>query len=213
MDKHALTCAGLRLLIEQRAGWVVVGQAHNPADALTLAAATDPHIILYELSDGYDESVDLIGDLLAVARAARLLLVTGVHNPEVHHRAVQRGAIGIVFKDHSAETLFKAIVKVHAGEAWFERALIADVLTKYSRAWTAPQDPEQKKIAALSMREREVISLIGAGLKNKEVADRLCISEITVRHHLTSIFAKLAVADRLELVIYAYRNGLAQLPT
>ena len=73
-------------------------------------------------------------------------------------------------------------------------------------------DPERVKIDALTEREREVTSLIGEGLKNKQIADRLLISETTVRHHLTSIFGKLGVSDRLELIIYAYRYGLAEPP-
>jgi DNA-binding NarL/FixJ family response regulator len=78
----------------------------------------------------------------------------------------------------------------------------------------APGDekPEAERIAALSQREREVVTLIGQGLKNKQIAENLSISEITVRHHLTSIFTKLDISDRLELIIYAYRHGLAQLP-
>ncbi len=73
-------------------------------------------------------------------------------------------------------------------------------------------DPETDKIAALTEREREVTSLIGEGLKNKQIADRLLISETTVSHHLTSVFGKLGVSDRLELIIYAYRHGLAAPP-
>jgi two-component system nitrate/nitrite response regulator NarL len=73
-------------------------------------------------------------------------------------------------------------------------------------------DPEADKIARLTVREREIIKLVGEGLKNKTIANRLFISEITVRHHLTSVYGKLAVTDRLELIIYAYRQNLAQPP-
>ncbi len=84
-------------------------------------------------------------------------------DPEIHHRAVQQGAIGIVFKDQPAEILFKAIEKVYAGEAWFERTLVADVLTKYSRPRTVSADLDARKIATLTEREREIIAHIGAG--------------------------------------------------
>ncbi|MEW5720509.1 MAG: response regulator transcription factor [Chloroflexota bacterium] len=212
VDRHALVRAGLRVLLESRPGLIVVGEASGSAEALTLAAKEDPDIILYEPEEEQEEGIERIAEWLAGARKARLLLVTDGRDTEVHHRAVRLGAIGVVFKDQSAEVLFKAIEKIHAGEAWFDRTMVANVLTQFSRARAPATNPEAEKIAALSEREREIITLIGMGLKNKEIGDRLCISEITVRHHLTSVFAKLGTSDRLELVIYAYQNGLAQLP-
>jgi DNA-binding NarL/FixJ family response regulator len=90
---------------------------------------------------------------------------------------------------------------------------MASVLSEVSRTGKAPKaDPEAEKIARLTNREREVVALIGEGLKNKDIADRLFISETTVRHHLTSIFDKIGVSDRVELLIYAYRHGLANPP-
>jgi DNA-binding NarL/FixJ family response regulator len=96
---------------------------------------------------------------------------------------------------------------------WLEGTMIASVLGELTRrSGPPPPDPEGAKIATLTAREREVIALIGEGLKNRQIAKRLFISETTVRHHLTSIFDKLGVADRLELVIYAYRHGLLKPP-
>jgi DNA-binding NarL/FixJ family response regulator len=89
--------------------------------------------------------------------------------------------------------------------------MIARVLSQLTHPQQAqPLTPEEERIAALTKREREVITLVGEGLRNKQIAERLYISEATVRHHLTAIFAKLDVADRFELVIYAYRYGLAK---
>jgi DNA-binding NarL/FixJ family response regulator len=90
--------------------------------------------------------------------------------------------------------------------------MMAEVLTRITHRSEKPEDPEATKIASLSEREREVIALIGKGLKNKQIAERLYLSETTVRHHLTSIYNKLEVSDRLELLIYAYQHGLAELP-
>jgi DNA-binding NarL/FixJ family response regulator len=119
--------------------------------------------------------------------------------------------MGVVLKEKAAETLLRAIERVHAGEVWLERAMMASVLSQMTRASQQP-DPEAAKIATLTTREREVIALIGEGLRNRQIAERLFISETTVRHHLTSIFAKLEVADRLELVIYAFRHALVRPP-
>jgi DNA-binding NarL/FixJ family response regulator len=121
--------------------------------------------------------------------------------------------VGLVLKEKAAEVLLKAIERVHAGEVWLDRTLLASVLGDLTRAsLKQPIDPEAIKIATITAREREVIGLIGQGLKNRQIGERLFISETTVRHHLTSIFGKLEVADRLELVIYAYRYGLARPP-
>jgi two-component system nitrate/nitrite response regulator NarL len=117
--------------------------------------------------------------------------------------------VGLVLKERAAEVLLEAIAKVHAGEVWLDSLLLASVLSKTAPPQAKrPADPEEVKIKALTAREREVIGMIGKGLKNQAIAHRLCISEATVRHHLTSIYAKLTVGDRLELAIYAYRHGL-----
>ena len=111
------------------------------------------------------------------------------------------------------ETLLQAITKVRAGEVWLEPTMIARVLGDLTRPPPSPQtSSEATKIARLTEREREVITLVGEGLRNKHIAARLYISEATVRHHLTAIFAKLDVSDRFELAIYAYQHGLAKPP-
>jgi DNA-binding NarL/FixJ family response regulator len=121
--------------------------------------------------------------------------------------------MGMVKKEKAAEVLIAAIERVNDGEAWLDPSLMAGVLSEVTRAGKAAKtDPEAEKIASLTKREREVIVLIGEGIKNKEIAGRLFISETTVRHHLTSIYDKLEVADRVELLIYAFRHGLANPP-
>ena len=111
------------------------------------------------------------------------------------------------------ETLLHAITQVRAGEVWLEPTMIARVLGELTRPQPAPQvSAEAANIAKLTEREREVITLVGEGLRNKHIAARLYISEATVRHHLTAIFAKLDVSDRFELAIYAYQHGLAKPP-
>ena len=111
------------------------------------------------------------------------------------------------------QLVLEAIAKVRAGEVWLEPSMVARVLGELTRPQTAqPISPEAAKIATLTGREREVITLVGEGLRNQHIAERLYISEATVRHHLTAIFAKLGVADRFELAIYAYQHGLAKPP-
>jgi len=213
VDDHAVVRAGLRLIIQSRTGMTIVGEAGNRDDALSLADSEHPDIILLDLDLGGESGMTLIADLIAAAGEARIVILTGLRDPEAHRQAVLLGAMGIVKKEKAAEVLISAIERVHAGEAWLDPSLMAGVLTEMTRSSRGRKtDPEADKIAALTNREREVIALVGEGIKSKEIAGRLFISETTVRHHLTSIFDKLGVADRVELLIYAYRHGLASPP-
>lgn len=213
VDDHAVVRAGLRMLVQSRPGMTIVGEAGNRDDALALAASEHPEIIVLDLDLGSDSGMTLIAELIAAASEARIIILTGLRDPEAHRQAVLLGAMGIVKKEKAAEVLIAAIERVSEGEAWLDPSLMAGVLNEMTRSGKAGKtDPEGRKIATLTKREREVIALIGEGIKNKEIATRLFISETTVRHHLTSIYDKLDVADRVELLIYAFRHGLASPP-
>jgi two-component system, NarL family, nitrate/nitrite response regulator NarL len=213
IDDHGIVRAGLRMLLESQPGITVVGEAATCADALELATRAQPDVIVLDLDLGGENAVESIPALLQAAREARILILTGVRDSETHRQAIRHGAMGLVLKEKAAETLLQAIAKVRAGEVWLEPTMIARVLGDLTRSQTSPRtSPEAAKIATLTEREREVITLIGEGLRNKHIAERLYISEATVRHHLTSVFAKLNVSDRFELAIYAYQHGLAKPP-
>ncbi|MGH8068024.1 MAG: response regulator [Candidatus Entotheonellia bacterium] len=210
IDDHVVIRAALRMFLDSQPGVMVVGESSGPQDALAAAMREEPDIILLDLDLGEANGLDLLPQLLTVVPGAHVVVLTGVRDVEMHRRAVRLGAVGLVLKERAAEVLLEAIAKVYAGEVWLDSLLVASVLSEMTRPRTSqPIDPEEIKIKALTAREREIIKLIGQGLKNQAIADRLCISEATVRHHLTSIYGKLGVGDRLELAIYAYRHGLA----
>ena len=210
IDDHGIVRQGLHLLLAGYPEIIIIGEATTRTEALTAAAHTQPDIIVLDLVLGDENAVDCIPELLATT-GARIVIFTGVDDPALQRRAVSLGAMGLVSKDKDPEVLLQAILKVHAGQAWLERTMMADVLGEMTRTRRTQQlDPELAKIATLTPRERAIIALIGEGLKNRQIAARLCLSEITVRHHLTTIFDKLGVIDRLELVVYAYRHGLAK---
>jgi two-component system nitrate/nitrite response regulator NarL len=210
IDDHAVIRAALRMLLESQPGVVVVGEGAGSEEALAAATREQPDIILLDLDLGEVNGLDLLPQLHTAAPGSHVVVLTGVRDVEMHHRAVRLGAVGLVRKEKAADVLLKAIAKVYAGEVWLDRLLIANVLSEITRPTSQSLDPEDIKIKTLTVREREIIKLIGQGSKNQAIADRLCISEATVRHHLTSIFGKLGVGDRLELAIYAYRHGLAR---
>jgi DNA-binding NarL/FixJ family response regulator len=213
LDHHTLMRDGLRSLFEDQADLKLVGESGSLKQACAIAAASHPDLILLELNLDGELDLQVIPELLGAAPQTRLLLVTGMNENQLFHQAVNLGVMGVVRKEEGSQTLLKAIRKVHAGEIWLDRTMIASVITNLTRGRSHPKvDPEAQKISQLSEREREVIALIGHGLKNKQIADKLSISEVTVRHHLTSIYSKLEVSDRLELIIYAYQNNLAELP-
>ena len=210
IDDHAVIRAALRMFLDSQPGVVVVGEGSGPGDALAIATLEHPDIILLDLDLGESNGLDLMPQLQIAAPKAHVIVLTGVRDLDMHRRAVRLGAMGLVRKERAAEALLDAIVKVHAGEVWADGLLLASVLSEMTRPWSHHSpNPEEIKIRALTPRERELIAMIGQGLRNQTIADRLCISEATVRHHLTSIYSKLSVGDRLELAIYAYRHGLA----
>ncbi len=209
LDSHTLFRAGLRCLIESHNGMEVVGEAGSCCEAIEIITNLKPDIILVELNLTGQSDPDMLSAIVKASVGMRLILVTETNDPKIHQKVVEEGIVGVVYKTQSPETLLKAIEKVHAGEVWLERSLIANVLSRLSRKQPASKvDPEVESITRLSEREKEVVKLIGQGLKNKRISTELCISETTVRHHLTSIYSKLGVSDRLELLVYAHRNGL-----
>jgi len=212
IDDHAVIRAGLRMLIEQDQTMSVVAMAGNRADSLLMAEKEQPDIILFDLMLGDEDGLEFLPALCDISPLSRVLVLTGVQTAESHRIAIRRGAMGIVLKQQAADLLLKAIRKVHAGEVWIDRSMMGSVLDDVRTERQQGTNTEAAKIASLTPREREVVALVSEGLKNKLIGERLYISETTVTHHLSSVFSKLEVSDRLELIIYAFRHGLAKMP-
>lgn len=208
VDDHAVIRSGLRMLIEHNPRMNVVALAGNRAEAFEHAVRERPDVIILDILLGDDDGLAFLPELVEKSPDSRVLILTGVQNPEFHRRAIRRGAMGIVLKEHAADLLLKAIEKVYERQVWIERSMMSSIIQEFSQ----PIDPELEKIESLTDRERQVVALVGEGLKNKQIAERLFISETTVTHHLSSAFSKLEVSDRLELTIYAFRHGLAKMP-
>ena len=137
VDDHGIMRAGLRMLLESQPGITVVGEASTCADALELATGTQPDVIVLDLDLGGENAIESIPTLLRIVPETRILVLTGVRDPEIHRQAIRHGALGLVFKEKAVETLLQAITKVRAGEVWLEPTMIARVLGDLTR----PQPP------------------------------------------------------------------------
>jgi DNA-binding NarL/FixJ family response regulator len=211
VDEQTIVREGLRLIIESHSEFKIVGEAGNREDALDVAVREQPHIIVLDPTLEHDITYTIIDDLLAAAKDANIIILTGAKDIDAHRQAISLGARGIVLKQEASQVLIRAIEKVYAGETWIERSSTARLLTEVlSVMRNGKTDPDATKIATLTLREREVVELIAEGLKNKQIAERLFITQATVSHHLTSIFSKLGVSDRLQLMIYAYHHCLSK---
>jgi DNA-binding NarL/FixJ family response regulator len=212
-EDHRITLWGLQRLIDSAAPRMeVVGTATTRSQLLTHVALPDADLVLMDLDLNGEDATEVMDDLLRRC-PGRVLILTGENDPERHRQAVLSGARGVLHKSQSAETVLQAIDKVHAGEVWLERGLLGDVLGRLTGRTQAPspQSDEQRRIASLTPRERQIVSLMtrSASLKQMAVADELGMSEHTLRNHLTTIYSKLKVRGRLELHVFATQHGLA----
>ena len=211
VDDHKTMLWGLERLIEsENPRMQVIGKATNKMEVFAFLKLSKPDIVLLDLDLNGESSLDFLEELLQESRA-RVLVLTASQDPVVHQRAIINGASGIVLKSENADVILRAIKYVHAGELWFDRAATSRLL----RSLNAPVPTFSKatqlsKIATLTPKERQVISAMAIipGARNKAVADRLCMSEHTLRNHLTGIYAKLDLENRLELCMYAIAHKL-----
>lgn len=212
VDDHQSILWGLVKLIEgEQPRFSIAGVAKSAADAVLQAAATKPDVIVLDIDLGLGKTgLDIIPDLLKACQA-KILVLTGVRDPEIRDQAVLLGARGVVQKEEPAEIILSAIEKVHAGEAWLDRQTMGGLLTRLAGRREEKVSPEAAKIATLTRKEREIIGAIvrEGGASNKRIADRLNISDHTLRNHLNSIYGKLGVSNRLELYVYANQHKLA----
>lgn len=213
VDDHAIIREGLRDMIATRTDMSVVGDAATRADALRLAQGERPDVIVLDLDLGPDSGLALIPELLeAAGPATSIVVLTGVREAEKRDEAMALGAKGVVLKEKGATELLSAIEKVHrTGEFWFEPGAARRLLERRRAPDGAPEDPEAARIASLTPTEREIITCIGDGLDNRQIAARIHIAESTVRNSLTRIYDKLDIkGGRLGLLVYAYRHGLVK---
>jgi len=210
VDDHQSFLWGLVKLIESDGpGMKVIGTASDMPEALGIAEREQPDIILLDIDLRGVNSLDSMPVLLKITKAP-VLILTGARDTETRDRAMLSGARGIVQKEESAEIILKALKCVYRGEIWLDRASTGRIFSKLLNPLNDETSPEKTKIGSLTGREREIIDVIitHGRSTNKEIARHLNISEHTLRNHLSSIYSKLELENRLELAMYALKHGL-----
>jgi DNA-binding NarL/FixJ family response regulator len=213
-DDHPIFRDGLCKLLALEDDFEVVAQASDGRQVLEVLQQTQPDILLLDLKMPGLDGLGALQKLQAARNKTRVIVLTASDDKNEFVQAMKLGTSGIVLKQTATELLIKSIRKVHAGEIWLDSHTTAAVIRQFVAADeppvpVAPPPPSrERERSPLSQREREIVALVAQGFKNKEMAEKMFISEQTVKNHLHNIFDKLGVSDRLELALYAIHNNL-----
>jgi two-component system, NarL family, nitrate/nitrite response regulator NarL len=206
VDDHRSVLWGLGKLIESGAPRMrLVHSATSRAEALAAMREHTPDVVLLDLDLGEDNGLDMMRDLPAQENV-KFIILTGAGDAATREQALRAGARGLIHKSESAEAILQAIASVHAGDLWFDRATLATLYAAFRSGEQA-----QRPAGALTAAERRVIAAVvrHKSAPNKVIAGELCISAHTLRNHLASIYDKLGIHRRLDLVLYAMEHRLA----
>lgn len=211
VDDQALLRAGFRMMLSAEPDLDVVGEAGDGAAAIELAGRLHPDVILMDIRmpgmDGIEATRRLAGP--GIDRPARILMLTTFGLDEYVVEALRAGASGFLLKDSSPEDLIAAIHVIASGEALLAPSVTRRLLDRFASRLPALGEAPNPALADLTEREREVLRLVAQGLSNAEIAERLVVSETTVKTHVSHLLGKLGLRDRVQAVIFAYQAGLA----
>jgi DNA-binding NarL/FixJ family response regulator len=204
-DDQSMVRAGFRMLLADEEGIEVVAEARNGLEAVEKAARFHPSVVLMDIRMPELDGLEATRRILAADPTARILILTTFDLDEYVYEALKAGASGFVLKDDPPEQLIAAVRTVAAGDALLSPAVTKQVIKAFTRL-SRPAPP--KELADLTAREMDVFRLIAGGRSNAEIAQELYISDTTVKTHVTHIFQKLDLRDRVQLVLLAHQSGL-----
>jgi len=208
-DDQALVRSGFRMILEAREDIEVVGEAQDGAQALELARRRRPDVILMDVRMPRLDGVEATRRLAEAGSEARVLILTTFDLDEYVYEALRAGASGFLLKDVQPAQLVEAIRVVARGEALLAPTVTRRLLDRFAQALPASPGEPPPELSSLTERELEVLGLLAGGLSNAELAERLFLSETTVKTHVSSILRKLGLRDRVQAVVAAYQAGLA----
>jgi len=200
---------GFGLFLETQDGLEVVGEAADGQQALTRARELRPDVILMDIRMPIMDGIEATARLrdLKLDPPPRVLVLTTFDLDEYVYGALRAGAAGFLLKDAPRERLVEAIHVIHAGEALLSPSITRRLIEDYARR-TDPIEPPDALLRELTPREREVLILVARGLSNNEIAQRLIVTEATVKSHVGNVLMKLGLRDRVQAVVLAYENGI-----
>ena len=204
-DDHAFFRDGLRKLLEDADDISVVGEASNGNECIKMLDKFKPDILLLDLRMPEKDGLAVLTEVNFESLPTRVILLTAAEDDRDVIRAMRLGARGVVLKQSASDLLVKSIRQVHDGEIWLDNRMTAEVINAFKRSAESGQRREKP---LLSDREKEVVQLVVQGFRNREIGEKLFISDQTVKNHLHNIFDKLGVSDRLELALYAIHHKL-----
>jgi len=209
-DDHPIVRDGLKKLLQLEDDFEIVGEAADGREVLERVQQLDPDVLLLDLRMPNLDGLAALQSLQQTNRRTRVIVLTASEDKNEFVQAMKLGCSGIVLKQTAPDLIVKSIRKVHSGEIWLDSNTTAAVMRQFSTGMDTGGGGTSKgrERSPLSTREREIVGLVSQGYKNKEMAEKMFISEQTVKNHLHNIFDKLGVSDRLELALYAIHKGL-----
>jgi len=210
-DDHPIFRDGLKHLLATEKDFEVVGEAGHGDDVLPAVEKLHPDILLLDLKMPGTHGLAVLQKMQAAQSPTKVIVLTASDDKNEFVQAMKLGTCGIVLKQSATDLLFKSIRKVNDGEIWLDSHTTAAVIRQFASGDDLPAVPSNgraRERLPLSQREREIVTLVAQGFKNKEMAEKMFISEQTVKNHLHNIFDKLGVSDRLELALYAIHRKL-----
>lgn len=204
-DDHALIREGIKQILELEEDIHVVGQANNGEEAFELASKLEPDIILLDINMPKTNGIEALRRFKDMGITSKVIILTIHEDREYILKTLKLGANGYMLKDSSANSLIEGIRRVAKGENYIQSS-VADLVSASSD--DSMEDKSIEQINSLTNREYEVLMLIAEGLNNKDIAERLYISEKTVKNHVSNIFKKLELNDRVQAAIFAYKNNI-----
>jgi DNA-binding NarL/FixJ family response regulator len=209
-DDQALVRSGFRMILEARDDIEVVGEAEDGARALELAWRQLPDVVLMDVRMPRVDGVEATRRLVGAGSRARVLMLTTFDLDEYVYEALRAGASGFLLKDVQPAQLVDAVRVVARGDALLAPTVTRRLLDRFAQALPGPPEAPPPELEELTEREREVLALLAGGLSNAELAQRLVVSETTVKTHVSSILRKLGLRDRVQAVVLAYQAGLVR---
>ncbi len=205
-DDHTIFRDGLRRLLSLESDFQIVGEAQDGTEVTDMLKDKNPDILLLDLKMPGLDGLSLLQRMQNQKLKTKIIVLTASDDEGEYVQAMKYGTCGIVLKQTATDLLIKSIRKVYDGEIWLDARTTAAVMRQFASP-TEP-NPRERDKPRLSNREREIVGFVAQGFKNKEIAERMFISEQTVKNHLHNIFDKLGVSDRLELALYAIHRNI-----